>query len=101
MHELATNAAKYGALLTDEGKVLITGSVEGDVYRMTWMETGGPEVAGVPETAGFGSRLIALSVEGQLGGRLEREWRPEGLAVTLEVPLTALNRSSRLARKAG
>jgi PAS domain S-box-containing protein len=101
VHELATNAAKYGALLSDDGQVLITGAAKDGFYTMTWAESGGPEVASEPKSAGFGSRLIALSVEGQLGGRLERRWLREGLEVTLSVPLDALNRSNRLARTPG
>lgn len=101
VHELATNAAKYGALVSPEGRVVITGTEKDGVYTMTWTETGGPEIIAEPRTAGFGSRLIALSVEGQFGGRLERRWRREGLEVTLTVPVDALNRSSRLTRTTG
>ena len=101
VHELATNAAKYGALHEHDGRVVITGSAKDGVYTMRWTETGGPEVTSEPQNSGFGSRLISLSVEGQLGGRLEREWRREGLNVTLTVPLEALNRTSRLARTTG
>ncbi|MBU2291333.1 MAG: histidine kinase, partial [Alphaproteobacteria bacterium] len=53
---------------------------------------GGPPVAGAPDRVGFGSSLATLSVEGQLGGRLERIWALEGLRVTADLPATALSR---------
>lgn len=89
-HELATNAAKYGALSVPSGRVDLTMAKRGDRYRMVWQETGGPAVAGPPDTAGFGSSLLALSVEGQLGGTLERAWDTGGLRVTADLPDTAL-----------
>jgi PAS domain S-box-containing protein len=100
-HELATNAAKYGALAAPEGRVQVEGRIDGDLYWLTWMEVGGEEVAGAPGSEGFGTRLIGLSVEGQLGGTIERRWKRTGLEVELSVPLAALNRSSRLRRKPG
>ncbi len=89
-HELATNAAKYGALSAPEGRVELTTSRRGDRYVMTWQERGGPAVKGAPEASGFGSSLLALSVEGQLGGALEQTWAPEGLRVVADLPATAL-----------
>lgn len=89
-HELATNAAKYGALSAPEGQVDLTTSRRGDRYVMTWQERGGPAVEGAPDAAGFGSSLLALSVEGQLGGSLEQTWDPEGLRVVADIPATAL-----------
>ncbi|MBX3569378.1 MAG: PAS domain-containing protein [Rhizobiaceae bacterium] len=98
VHELATNAAKYGALAVQEGRVTIDGQADGDSYELTWRERGGEPIDGPPAIEGFGSRLISLSIEGQLGGSLERRWEPEGLMVVFSVPLAALNRSSRLRR---
>jgi len=89
-HELATNAAKYGALSVPDGRVDLTTSRRGDRFRMHWQETGGPTLAGGPDTAGFGSSLLALSVEGQLGGSLERTWAPTGLSVVADIPAAAL-----------
>ncbi|MCS6622862.1 PAS domain-containing protein [Roseibacterium beibuensis] len=91
-HELATNAAKYGALSREEGTVSLDTRREGDRFILTWTETGGPVVAGPPEHAGFGSSLASMSVEGQLAGRLERNWRPEGLQVIADLPAAALSR---------
>jgi len=89
-HELATNAAKYGALSVPGGRVTLTTLQQGERYLMTWQERRGPPLNGTPEGAGFGSSLLALSVEGQLGGALERTWAPEGLKVAADIPVTAL-----------
>jgi len=98
-HELATNAAKYGALSNDAGKIELTTRADGERFVLTWTETGGPPLSGPPTTTGFGSSLAQLSVEGQLGGRLERQWRAEGLKIVVDLPSTALSRR-RAAEKA-
>lgn len=92
-HELATNAAKYGALSTPGGRVLVTLSADGEDCAIEWRECGGPSVI-APTHEGFGSRLIALSIERQLGGRIERDWQTDGLRVRLDVPLRALRRDA-------
>ena len=89
-HELATNGAKYGALSAPEGRVHLSTERRGDRYVMTWQERDGPPVRGVPEASGFGSSLLALSVEGQLGGALAQTWAPQGLMVVADIPATAL-----------
>ena len=91
-HELATNAAKYGSLSEKAGQVALSTALEEDRFILTWTETGGPPVSGTPSRNGFGSSLATLSVQGQLGGRLEREWRPEGLHIVVDLPATALAR---------
>jgi len=91
-HELATNAAKYGALSRDEGRVRLTAERRCDRYVLEWVETGGPPLNGDPMRQGFGSGLATLSVEGQLAGRLERVWAPEGLRCTIDLPARALSR---------
>lgn len=91
-HELATNASKYGALSTDDGSVTLTTRRDAGRFVLVWEERGGPPVAGAPDRAGFGTSLATLSVEGQLGGRLERVWDPRGLRVTADLPDTALSR---------
>lgn len=91
-HELATNAAKYGALSVAGGKVLLRTRNEGDRFILTWTEQGGPPITGKPARQGFGSALSALSVEGQLGGRLERRWETGGLVLEADLPATALSR---------
>lgn len=86
IHELATNAVKYGALSNNTGRlhVEITSLPDG-IVSIRWRETGGPALAGAPERAGFGSRLVELSIGDQLGGRMERVWHPDGLEVLVEL----------------
>ncbi|MGW8189159.1 PAS domain-containing protein [Sphingomonas hankookensis] len=91
-HELATNAAKYGGLSVPEGRVTVHTRLDGDTLRIDWCETDGPAIAGEPEATGFGTRLAALSIEQQLAGRIARDWRPEGLAVRIELSPSALVR---------
>jgi len=95
-HELATNAAKYGALSVATGEVVLTGTqAEGGRYHLSWKEKGGPAV--VPGTSGgFGTRVIELSVQGQLRGELERLWDEDGLRVEIDLPGDALTRSAKL-----
>ncbi len=98
-HELATNAAKYGALSVDEGRVRLDTQRRGDRFVLTWAEEGGPPPRTGPRPTGFGSSLAEASVEGQLGGTLTREWRPEGLKVVADLPETALSRRRAAARR--
>ena len=93
-HELATNAAKYGAFSVADGRVLIDVSEEGPDIRIDWREEGGPAPA-PSDKEGFGSRLMELSVERQLGGRMKRDWRPEGLAISLWIPCRSMSRTKR------
>lgn len=93
-HELATNAAKYGALSRHDGRVEITSEIAGDNFLLHWREIGGP--AAKPGDAGFGSRLMSLSVEGQLRGTLQRRYTEAGLEVDLSIPLASLSRRAEL-----
>ncbi|MHA6692162.1 PAS domain-containing sensor histidine kinase [Devosia sp. A449] len=95
-HELGTNAAKYGALSAAGGQVELTGRADGERYHLTWKERGGPAVGSDGDLGGFGSRLIGLSIEGQLQGKLERHWETDGLRVEIDLPAEALRRSARL-----
>lgn len=95
-HELATNSAKYGALSRPEGRVLVTGKIDADQqYHLSWKEMGGPAVVAAGNTGGFGTRVIELSVQGQLRGKLERFWEPDGLRVEVTLPVDALTRAVR------
>ncbi|MFC0384870.1 HWE histidine kinase domain-containing protein [Muricoccus vinaceus] len=89
-HELATNAAKGGALSSPGGTVRLTWWEEEETLRMRWAEAGGPPVCGPPNRSGFGTRLIDATVQGQLGGRVVRHWEPAGLVVELSVPLARI-----------
>jgi PAS domain S-box-containing protein len=86
LHELVTNSAKYGALSTVAGRLAISWKVEADVLKMLWEERSGPAVA-EPVSRGFGTKSVIASIESQLGGRAEFDWRPEGLICRLSVPL--------------
>jgi len=90
-HELATNAAKYGALGQEQGRVEITTRCSDDLAHIDWQEFGGPLVE-KPKAEGFGSKLIELSIVRQMGGTIEREWRPEGLSLRVSVPQGSLKR---------
>jgi len=92
-HELATNAAKYGALSSSKGRIDIETGVLSDHVRIIWKESGGPQIGGPPDQGGFGSRLIELSITNQLGGRLTYEWHREGLNVMVLIPKTAMTRA--------
>ena len=96
-HELATNAAKYGSLSTASGVVNLEGRLDGEDFVMRWVERGGPVIEGEPDKTGFGSALAQISVEGQLGGRLARNWSRRGLEVEVRAPLSAFVRTGELA----
>ena len=83
LHEFATNAAKYGALSTPTGHVDIDCAEEGGQFLLKWTESGGPRVEYRADNAGFGSLLARMTVEGQLGGEISRDWNPEGLTIRL------------------
>lgn len=93
LHELGTNAAKYGALSAAGGKVCITWTVidaeGGPRLRFRWEETGGPPVS-PPTRSGFGTRLIARSLVHGFGGSALLTYPPEGAVLTFEAPLEAV-----------
>jgi PAS domain S-box-containing protein len=87
LHELATNATKYGALSTPDGTVGVAWHVAAGQLRLLWQERGGPPVPGSPARRGFGSRVLDATVRDQLGGAVERRWEPGGLVCDMAVPL--------------
>lgn len=94
VHELATNAAKYGSLSTEAGRLgvqwtLDEGAAQTVWLNLLWVENGGPPVS-APEGLGFGSTIIKTSIERQLRGRLTKSWRPEGLFCEVSVPVSEL-----------
>jgi PAS domain S-box-containing protein len=86
LHELATNAAKYGALSSAQGRVSLSWEVGPDRLDMQWVESGGPPVR-PPFSEGYGTRVISASVERQLDGRAAFDWRPDGLHFSMSMPL--------------
>jgi two-component sensor histidine kinase len=90
LHELATNAAKYGALSSEAGKVKIhweRAEGAGEPYlRIVWSEHGGPKVS-PPARGGFGSRLLGKALAQDLGGEVELEFEARGVRCTMNVSL--------------
>ncbi|KQT47424.1 hypothetical protein ASG43_09900 [Aureimonas sp. Leaf454] len=110
LHELATNAAKYGALSSENGRIAISWSTcaapapdangDGDadaeaagvsMFRLCWRETGGPPVAR-PSRRGFGTRLVERGLSGATGGSIRLDYPAEGFVYELLVPLADLSR---------
>ncbi|WP_445500796.1 PAS domain-containing sensor histidine kinase [Microvirga sp. G4-2] len=92
LHELTTNAAKYGALSPGQGRVTVHWTIEetrsglGNVLQIDWIESGGPAVT-PPVKRSFGTRLIKRSVTHDLQGTVKLDFEPSGLRCTLELPL--------------
>ncbi|MBE7201229.1 MAG: PAS domain-containing protein [Parafilimonas terrae] len=90
LHELATNAVKYGALSSRAGRIDLSWDVVGDArperLLVRWEELGGPPVA-LPQRKGFGSRMIERALAAELGGTADIDYRPRGLVCTVEAPL--------------
>ena len=113
LHELATNAAKYGALSCAEGRVTIRWKIEGSTLHFFWEETGGPRVE-PPARSGFGTKIIQASLNEQKGDSVRFEWNPEGLKCNIlvqcgetvkaprsaEPPAHAVNGSDKGAKRA-
>ncbi|MCZ3378189.1 PAS domain S-box protein [Rhizobium sp. AG207R] len=89
LHELATNAAKYGSLSVASGYLDVNLLDKADRIELIWRETGGPEPS-TSETSGFGSRL-ETALAGALGATIERDWRPTGLVVSISIPRAAFS----------
>jgi PAS domain S-box-containing protein len=97
LHELATNAAKYGALSTLQGRVSLTWTVdgEGEARRLNliWRESGGPAVA-APGPSGFGTRLIERGLASEMQAQVRLAFDPAGVVFTLAAPLSESLRES-------
>lgn len=89
LHELTTNAAKYGALSVIDGKLTVCWEQVGENIRLTWTETGGPEVV-PPERNGFGRMLLERLVGPSLDGEVVIEFPPEGVRCVIEFPFRHL-----------
>lgn len=87
-HELATNAAKYGSLSRQDGSVAVQWSADDSNVELLWKEAGGP-VTTPPTASGFGTRLVATTIE-RIGGRIDYDWQPNGLLARVSLPLQAL-----------
>jgi PAS domain S-box-containing protein len=86
LHELYTNAVKYGALCTEEGAITLDWERKGEEVELVWAETGPPCTPNMV-SSGFGQRMIAMAVENDLNGVIERDWRPDGLTARIRFPI--------------
>lgn len=105
LHEMATNAAKYGALSTDTGRVTIEWSKEGlgpaGRLVLLWSESGGPKVTMLPERQGFGSKLIERQLRHDLGGYFKTDFNEAGVRSRIELPLNVLAGRGRTSEASG
>jgi len=92
LHELNTNARKYGSLSVDGGRLKILwyklGGEDGEVV-LTWQETGGPQVQ-TPSHRGFGSKVINQIIERQLGAKVTTDWNPAGIILSVRIPISSV-----------
>lgn len=100
LHELATNAAKYGALSSESGRLRLNWMLNDGKLGLDWSECGGPATK-PPSAKGFGTRIILASIESQLRGHVAFDWRPEGLHCVISVPLCNTMRTSDLSESRG
>jgi len=99
LHELATNAVKYGALSVDSGGIDVSWGVGGDMFMMSWIEHDGPPVS-LPERTGFGSEIITSLPELTIGGEAQLDHAPSGTTWRLTCPAAnALERGGEEKRR--
>jgi len=96
LHELATNAAKYGALSASGGQVQVSWQLEedGSRLRLHWVESGGPRVT-TPAKTGFGTELIQSATIYSLGGEVEQNYTEGGLQAEIVIPLGSASPGSK------
>jgi len=85
MHELATNAGKYGGLSVDSGHVDVGWQADSDIFAMSWTESNGPPVS-QPKRRGFGSTVIESMAKRTVGGEVQLDYAPSGLTWRLTCP---------------
>src|SRR5476651_2125315 len=85
LHELATNAAKYGSLSVASGRLQLRWSIGEDALELDWVESGGPPSA-PPSSLGFGLSIVRSSIEAQFRGGVRYDWQPQGLHCHLSIP---------------
>ena len=86
LHELVTNAAKYGALSSPEGRVSVEWEAPDGSLSIAWRETGGPPVAAAAPQSGYGTSLIRDLIPHELGGKVDLVMAPEGVRCTIVIP---------------
>lgn len=85
IHELATNAVKYGALTKETGRVSIKWAEHEDALLLEWRESGGPEIGNAPDSTGFGTTLIRRTIARQFGGSVDEQWLPDGFVCEMRL----------------
>lgn len=90
MHELSTNAVKYGAWSNDQGRVTVSWTATERDLQIEWREEGGPPVL-VPTSRGFGSRLIERGLAAELSGKVALHFAPDGLRCVIDAPMVILD----------
>jgi PAS domain S-box-containing protein len=98
LHELATNAVKYGALSDAAGKVNLSWQCEQNKLSLQWEETGGPPVT-PPTIRGYGTKVISASIQQQLSGKATFDWRPQGLTFAMSISVGDAAAPSKKPRK--
>jgi PAS domain S-box-containing protein len=98
LHELATNAVKYGALSDPAGRVKLSWQCQQSKLSLAWEETGGPPVT-TPTIKGYGTKVITASIQQQLNGTATFDWRPLGLTFTMAISIGDAAASKKPARK--
>jgi two-component sensor histidine kinase len=86
LHELGTNALKYGALSVETGRVALHWTTDDGRFRLCWQEDGGPPVS-LPSRTGFGSRMIERGLSAELQGKVNIDYRPAGVICIIDAPL--------------
>jgi two-component sensor histidine kinase len=102
LHELATNAAKHGALSSLKGRLRLSWQLLPDVLTLQWEENGGPQIK-TPSARSFGLKVIRASIEQQLGGKANFDWDVNGLRCSFSIPLREMAKppQTRAARNGG
>jgi len=97
LHELSTNAAKYGALSGETGRLDLAWRVDegSGELKIDWHETGGPPVA-APSRTGFGSRMMNLVMRGELNGAVDARYEPQGFTCALKIPYSSYGRTAHV-----
>lgn len=97
LHELATNASKYGALSARHGELVISWQVEADHLLLDWRELLPTELAEQETKRGFGSQLIEICIANQLKGRIVSNRQPQGMHITIKIPMNQLRSEAAVA----
>ena len=85
LHDLCTNAVKYGALTNESGRVAISWAIDDGLFVFSWQESGGPDVV-KPKRTGFGSRMIERVLAAEFGAAIQLSYPVTGIAMSASGP---------------